>query len=96
MAGLFRGDEQEAIEQRAARDLDVENLEAADQHDIDNEVFEQNLVAEQEPLERVLEEAVQQRAANHQAVLPTTRPRRQRRPPDRLNILTTKGRTYKN
>ena len=96
LAGLFRGDEQEAIEQRAARDPDVENLEAADQHDIDNEVFEQNLVAEQEPLEQVLEEAVEQRAGNHQEVLATTRPRRQRRPPERLNIFTTKGRTYKN
>ena len=79
VANLFRGDEQQAIEDQAAVDLALDRIAAAD-------IAIEGAVE----LPVVAEEAV----VNHQALEAPSRPRRHRRPPDRLNIASTKGVTY--
>ena len=83
LAGLFRSDEQQAIEQQALEDLELEMQPAAAEQEAEVQVAD-------------VEVAVEEDNEEQQQVEANTRPRRQRRPPNRLNIYSTKGATYSN
>ena len=89
VANLFRGDEQQAIEDQAAAELAVDRLVAGD-------LAIEDAVVHAADVDVAVEQESEEAVVNRQPLIENNRPRRQRRPPDRLNIASTKGTTYQN
>jgi len=89
VANLFRGDEQQAIEDQAAADLAVDRIAAVD-------IPIEGAANQEAVVQAVVEQEAEEAVVNFQPIIESSRPRRQRRPPDRLNIASTKGCTYQN
>ena len=92
LAVLFRGDEQQAFEQQAVQFMEDQPAEndLADGQEIDD----QDVVVQVHAEEVQVEVQVPEQNIAAPAVEANIRPRRQRKPPNRLNICSTKTKTY--